>query len=75
MNLFDEILGIPVPESLKGVPMTISKILQFMYNQAEVKDQKLQVLKEFIASHTKVPVELTIRILVCFFLFSLFFIF
>ena len=43
--------------------MTLSKILQFIYNQAEVKDQKLQPLKDFISKHHHAPVDLTIQVL------------
>ena len=53
-----------VPQYTKSAPMTISKILQFMYNQAEVKDEKLLPFKDFISEHTKAPIDLTISILV-----------
>lgn len=58
-----ESIGITPPPNCKSVTMEVSKILQFMYNQAEVKDQRLLPLNDFIVLHKDAPVVLTLRIL------------
>lgn len=53
-----EHIGVSVPPSLKGVPMELSKILQFIYNRTNVQVEMFQPLVPFMSQQESVSTQL-----------------